>query len=59
MMTGLVGFDLKGCLPLGLPGSTCSHGNLLNTLVGLPVAPLETFALDEPTVSRHVTLKKG
>ena len=58
MMTGLVDFDLKGCLPLGLLGSTCSHGNLFNTLVGLPVAPLETFALDGPTVSRHVTLKK-
>ena len=57
-MTGLVDFDLKGCSLLGLLGSTCSHGNLLNTLVGLPVALLETFALDGPTVSRHVTLKK-
>ena len=56
--TGLADFGLKGCLPLGLLGSTCSHGNVLNTLVGLPVAPLETFALDGPTVSQHVTLKK-
>ena len=58
MMTGLVDFDLKGRLPLGLLGSTCSHGNLLNALVGLPATPLETFALDGPTVSRRVTLKK-
>ena len=58
MMTGLVGFDLKGCLPLCLLGRTCSYGNLLETSVGLPVAPLETFALDGPAVSRHATLTK-